>query len=186
MTAVDLVEAWRQWGAENPALKDMRLWGTQILWWGRIGKIAMFASGLVLLVDIVGPERMRRVAERPRESARRLMARFFRQDTSEADLPEGSSGYGRFAGFVIALSVVAVLLLAVSVIQDPVLQESPGLQVLLIVLFLPAVYFTGVLVFVAGPPAVEWLFEHERLVQAIRIVSFVLFLGGFHFDLLAS
>ncbi|MGC7099414.1 hypothetical protein ACPZ19_32470 [Amycolatopsis lurida] len=186
MTAVDLVEAWRQWNAENPALKDMSLWGTRILWWGRIGKIAMFASGLVLLVDIIGPERMRRVAGRPRASARRLLAQFFRPDASEEDLTEGRSGYGRFAGFVIALSVVTVLLLAVSVIQDPVLRENPGLQVLLIVLFLPAVYFTGVLVFVAGPLVVEWLFEHERLVQVIRIVSLVLFLGGFHFDLLAS
>ncbi|MBN6034432.1 hypothetical protein [Amycolatopsis sp. 195334CR] len=186
MTAVDLVEAWRQWNAENPALKDMRLWGTQILWWGRIGKIAMFVSGLVLVLDIIGPERMRRVTERPGASARRLMAQFHRKNTSGEEPVEGRSGYGRFAGFVIALSVVAVLLLAVSVIQNPLLQERPGLQVLLIVLFLPAVYFTGVLVFIAGPLVVEWLFDHERLVQVIRIVSLVLFLGGFHFDLLAS
>ncbi len=32
-----------------------------ILWWGRIGKVMAFLGGLTLILDLIGPERLRRL-----------------------------------------------------------------------------------------------------------------------------
>lgn len=55
---VDIWEAWSHWFAGQP-LGDARLWGMPILWWGRIGKLAQFAAGLAVVLDLIGPERLR-------------------------------------------------------------------------------------------------------------------------------
>ena len=54
----DLVAAW--WNGEE--LKDCVLWGHRILIWGRFGKLAEFIAALVIVIDIIGPERLNRFA----------------------------------------------------------------------------------------------------------------------------
>jgi hypothetical protein len=55
---VDIWEAWSRWLA-GELLGDAKLWGVPIQWWGRIGKLAQFAAGLVVVLDLIGPERLR-------------------------------------------------------------------------------------------------------------------------------
>lgn len=58
MRSVGLLEAWHTWSAGQPT-GDLLLWKLPILWWGRIGKLAQFAGALTVILDLVGPERLR-------------------------------------------------------------------------------------------------------------------------------
>jgi hypothetical protein len=60
---VGLLEAWRLWFSGN-LMSDSLLWGVmKILWWGRIGKVIVLAAALTIVVDIIGPERLRSFGE---------------------------------------------------------------------------------------------------------------------------
>ncbi|MDT7784367.1 MAG: hypothetical protein QOF58_2786 [Pseudonocardiales bacterium] len=55
---VDLWEAWRLW-ITGTSMQQVVLWGMPLVWWGRAGKAAQFLAGLVALLDIIGPVRLR-------------------------------------------------------------------------------------------------------------------------------
>ena len=55
---MELLHIWGEWlnGAVD---QDDLLWGISVLWWGRIGKLMQFAAAWVLVIEIIGPERLR-------------------------------------------------------------------------------------------------------------------------------
>lgn len=58
MNEISYLDAWHRWlNGEN--VSGFYLWGLQILWWGRIGKLISFFSALAVVTEIVGPERLR-------------------------------------------------------------------------------------------------------------------------------
>lgn len=74
MQSVEVVsywEAWAQWWAGNK-LETLTMWGVPMLWWARVGKLFQFAGGLVVVLDLVGPERLRKLSERTRQLRVRL------------------------------------------------------------------------------------------------------------------
>lgn len=64
----DLFQAWAQWYSHQ--VVDNILWGRPIWWWGRIGNVLMFVSGMTLVADLVGPERISAFAEQLRQLIR--------------------------------------------------------------------------------------------------------------------
>jgi hypothetical protein len=54
--------AWHLWFSGKP-LTGLKLWGIDIIWWGRIGKILEFVAAYGVIVEIAGPERLRRYGE---------------------------------------------------------------------------------------------------------------------------
>lgn len=68
---VSLWEAWARWLNGNK-IEDLTMWGVRMLWWARIGKLLEFAGGLVVVLDLVGPERLRKLSERTRQTRTRL------------------------------------------------------------------------------------------------------------------
>ena len=62
-TAVDLtiVEAWNLWWSGNQ-LTDHTLYGVSILWLSRAGKLLTFLAGVTIVLDAIGPERLRAYA----------------------------------------------------------------------------------------------------------------------------
>jgi hypothetical protein len=58
MENLGLLEAWALWG-QGKALNGMSLWGIPMIWWGRAGKIAAFLGGLTVVLDVIGPDRIR-------------------------------------------------------------------------------------------------------------------------------
>lgn len=60
-----LVQAWMRW-CSGSSLAGDHLWGLQILWWGRIGNCLMFASGLTIVAELIGPSRLSIFAQRLR------------------------------------------------------------------------------------------------------------------------
>ncbi|SCG47499.1 hypothetical protein GA0070609_1934 [Micromonospora echinaurantiaca] len=66
--------AWSVWWDGRSASQEP-LWGHTVMWWARVGKLLQFAAGLVVLLDLVGPERLRSAGRRLSASyaeARRL------------------------------------------------------------------------------------------------------------------
>lgn len=45
------------WQAGKP-VAGYDLWGLQLLWWGRIGKVISFVSGATIILDAIGAERL--------------------------------------------------------------------------------------------------------------------------------
>lgn len=61
--SVSLPEAWLHW-LSGVDLNGYILWGLQIRTWARIGKLLQFLAGLVVVLDLVGPKRLRSFARR--------------------------------------------------------------------------------------------------------------------------
>lgn len=64
---IGYLEAWRLWFAGQQVPGDALLWFMSLRWWARAGKIATFLGGTTVVLDIIGPERLRKVAERRNE-----------------------------------------------------------------------------------------------------------------------
>jgi hypothetical protein len=184
MESIGWFDAWSRWASGDPDLKDKLLWGMQILWWGRVGKFAAFVGGLTLILDIIGPERIRqatsRSAKKLREGTSLLVVGLRRanylavaavviifliiipivrvtQGKSPYVNPFGPEGYGRFHAWDWAQGALG------------------GVAVLLALFLLPRIR-----------RGLVWIFEHDKTAYAARMVSLALFLVGFHFDMLAS
>ena len=56
---ITYLDAWSQWFAGREVDPQLRLWFMSILWWGRVGKIAAFLGGLTVILDLIGPDRLR-------------------------------------------------------------------------------------------------------------------------------
>jgi hypothetical protein len=54
----EFVRAWRIW-TDGRSAQPEPLWGHTVLWWARTGKLLQFAAGLVVILDLVGPVRLR-------------------------------------------------------------------------------------------------------------------------------
>lgn len=56
--SISWLEAWRLWFSGKP-LTGTHLWGLNIIWWGRIGKILEFVAAYSIITEIVGERRLR-------------------------------------------------------------------------------------------------------------------------------
>jgi len=59
MQHVSINEVWSLWFSGR-TVNELYLWGHTVLWWGRAGKIAEFSAALTIVIEIVGPLRLRR------------------------------------------------------------------------------------------------------------------------------
>jgi hypothetical protein len=55
---LDLLNLWKIW-LDGKKLDDYLLWGHSILFWGRIGKLIGLLSATLIIVDIIGVDRLR-------------------------------------------------------------------------------------------------------------------------------
>jgi hypothetical protein len=60
--SVSLFGAWHLWWS-GKSLTGTTLWGLNIIWWGRIGKLLEFLAAYGVIVEIAGPERLRKYGE---------------------------------------------------------------------------------------------------------------------------
>ncbi|GAA3839217.1 hypothetical protein GCM10022243_02030 [Saccharothrix violaceirubra] len=158
-------EAWTRWAAGDPTLKDAVLWGVKVLWWARIGKLMAFLAGLVLVVDIIGPERIVASVER-RVAGGHL-------DRWRVDRRAARRGVIVFGGLFVLVLVGVVLRL----------DSGPlGILAIALVASVPALAAVNHLL----PRFLTWLYLHDRVVTAIRTASLAAFVVGFHFDMLGS
>jgi|SRR6266853_2395283 len=66
MPDLSIYDAWRLWWNGVP-LQDYTLWGHKMLWYARGGKFLEFLGALTIVIDIVGPARIRKTGENLRQ-----------------------------------------------------------------------------------------------------------------------
>lgn len=177
MASISYFEAWGMWWEGKSTLGHDLFGVMSMVWVGRIGKILSFAGGLTLLLDIVGAERLQRLA------------------------PIVKNG-----GCLLVLACSGSVFFLVPVVSDhmfflvDLVERMPDIPVISFVLFVAAFLVTMVLavfgpifLFYAPGLLVMWVQEqvarllaHERNVTIMRIGALVCVVVGFHFDLLAS
>lgn len=163
---VDYFEAWTRWFAVDESLRTATLWGVKIVWWARFGKVLAFFAGMVLLIDIIGPER---ITERYKQRFR------FMDDLSHET---GNADKAYTFGRNLALWSMAGLAVVMAFVQL-VLSASAGLTVTVIALLL-------ITLSIFGMPLLVRLAYQGKFVVLLRCASLFLFITGFHFDLLGS
>lgn len=137
-----------------------------ILWWSRGGKIVSFVGGATLVLDLVGPDRLRELGRAPTRHWGRITE--MRNSTTlvlgivGAVLPMAALVPTFLTGSLIGLAILAVVMVGT----------------LLAFGFVAAVHF--------GPPLLIRLLDTDKPAQVLRYVGAVMLLVGFHFDLLAS
>ncbi len=194
---MSLWDAWREWAAGRSTL-DLEVWGLEVVWWGRLGKILQFVGALTVVLDIIGPERLIGFGQSLRSAspfagtiarARRrwepLWAWVRERRRTPQPLPAGwwTSG-GFLVRLVLVMVGVAVALLFASWGWLLVVAVLFGGLVFLGVAAIVSIVGQGVFVLVIRP------FARVISVPSVdawaKSVGVVLLLAGFHFDLLAA
>ncbi|MEU5695443.1 hypothetical protein [Actinosynnema sp. NPDC020468] len=211
-------EPLRLWGRwlSGEKVDDARLWGLPMLVWGRTGKLLQFAAGLTVVLDLVGPERLREFGNRLRPPSWRRLA-----DRLDEPVMTGVTLF--LAGYLLLLvgsdvvhppqavspvitglvrgpaGVTGVVLCFVSIgfvalrrltrIRED--EGAPPLMGYLLVLVVSGVPMLAWIAVTRGLliPLVNGLaraFDRTDPGHPLRRVAFVLFVVGFGLDLLAS
>jgi hypothetical protein len=160
---MSIVEAWSRWLEADADLRNSVLWGLPIVWWGRFGQIAAFLGGLVIILDIVGSEKLSNL---------------------------GKYYDGILRVYVVGAAAVIVGLVAWAALTHPYdsSDELPGeastnpwvVLVLLIAIPLAIGAWLGI------SKVLIWTFNHDRVAFVVRVLSLSLLIMGFPFALLAS
>jgi hypothetical protein len=236
-----LVNVWRHWLAGEPT-SGLVLWTLPVLWWGRIGKMLEFTAVAAVVLDLVGPDRLRTWGRQLRQPVFRKVEdwgllevvglvitigliieyhayynkagqwlvvhifNFYQRLPAEAYWIAGALS----ATFLtLALAVLpwrrhdwAIQFFKVSTFISAI-PFFVAYQVALWKFFLswshgyilvPLTYTTVLLILIVPLYIIDllivnpisWLLDRERPGQPVRWLSVVLFIMGFHFDLLAS
>jgi hypothetical protein len=188
-------DVWMSWWSGQVG-GGAHLWGIPIFWWGRLGKVAQFTAGLVIVLDLVGSERLLHGAK----YARQASAAFKR------GLDSGFAGFWtdwyddeRRAGIQLGATIASVMAAGALLWRfvpyegwQRILYWIYGLiaapfafliGLLLLAFLLLALSFALLMV---PSLVVARLVGEEVPGHPARWLALALFLAGFHFDLLAS
>jgi hypothetical protein len=182
MDVVDPGELWQRWAAGDSTLRDAYLFGLKIFWWARIGKLVAFISGFLLVIDIVGQDRVmnfisKRVGARERaldERVERVRQRAkITQKLTEVERQDirRTTALWTFVPSVFGMGLVIVFDLFGSTWVT--------------VLFCTSV-IVGDIIYAYGLTIVQWLYARKRAITVARIASFSAFVIGFFLDVLGS
>lgn len=213
MNEISIFTAWKLW-LTGDLPSDVMIWGVSIFWWGRIGKIMQFVGAITIVADIIGPERIRDFGASLHTAITRMNLFRFLEDcfewyiiifrytlmkdyTDESPIKK-SSRYTRldainyFICLLITILVIGlaklyqtgwiVLIEAVIIFGCLLVSISPLITVCVIVLLIG---FELAINFVLIRP-LAWALEHPSLDRFTKVMSLLLLLIGFHFELLAS
>ncbi|MFC4588652.1 hypothetical protein [Sphaerisporangium corydalis] len=173
MPDISYFDAWRMWSEGRSTLGNDLL-GMPMIWLGRLGKITAFASGATIVLDIVGPTRLRAAQvqiDRPTET--NLVVHFVTLIAAGI--------IGMSAAIYVALRNYPLWHLTGSKLETPA-------NITLVIVAAIAGTGAGCAIWFALTALVHWTADGFRHPTAapLRLVAATLLLIGFHFDLLAS
>lgn len=214
MNEIALIDAWKAW-LENSLSLDVQVWGVSILWWGRLGKLAQFLGALTIIADIIGPARLRSFGKSLHKVATlqgavhilidswqwiSLWNRYMTAEFGSPEAREASAGMeahkSNTPGSLLMLVIIAITIWEFYNLWDGWWLFLPGFLagaaissiavpiILIITSALLTILLVGIDTVLIEPLA--WILERETVDKLIKIVSAILLLFGFHFDLLAS
>lgn len=173
--AIEWAEAWRLWfGGQQPP-SDAVLWFMSVRWWARAGKIAALLGGMTVILDILGPERLRGIAAK---------IRALKGDR----ITDKLATVGILAFFLLWAGAYSYAGADYGKIPDPETLKhivytawafGAGIGVLLSLAILLVVAFYGLRLLART-------LEAPIPANALRLAAVVVVVVGFHFDLLSS
>ena len=222
---VTLLQAWRFWFEGCPTGK-LVLWGYQVFWWGRLGKVIELASALTIVAELIGSDKLHKFGRMLKINfGHRSFMFFIRNITLSikafSGYQKGSNELSSRAAlflkeirtpllvlalfsmlltngniamvlFLIILSIAVNILYKAASIIVGLLEEDKYKRALLLeissmglLVSLPVIILLTVVETLLFKP-IAWLLEGQFRDKLIKLISILLFLLGFHFDLLAS
>lgn len=148
------------WFAGQQVPGDAVLWWMSVRWWSRAGQLAAFLGGATVVLDLIGPERLRELGRGSRK--------FHNSMGEPAPL--------RWILGNLAVSGLAAYLIIVTAV-------NLGLAEAVVA---AASWLVANAVFIYGGTVVAKILDSPRPAQALRYVGVALLLVGFHFSLLSS
>ena len=213
MNEVTLWEAWKLW-LSGHQVHDSLLWGVNILWWGRIGKLIQLLAALTIIAEIIGPQRLRSFGNSMHATFTLKKANYYLRDAmqwiqfmlrfvlttdskKEKEALEASLDFK--ANIVNLFTCLALILLGIYLVWPYwpwwliLLSAVLGYLVFLVSLS-PIVTVLVLFIFTLGGLVIDsllieplaWMIERQDIDKWVKIGSLLLFLLGFHFDLLSS
>lgn len=160
------------WIRGDQSLRDMRLWGiVQIFWLGRAGKVFAWFSAAVIILDIIGPQRLRDFEDHRR-------ARHSASQTSPGWLHRALINVAYFGT---SLAVAAAFVYEVGFHPE---HGFVRVALLFIVLLAACVLMMSILLNI-NKWAI-WIFERDRPARVARLASYLFLTVGALLDALVS
>ncbi|MEV4059748.1 hypothetical protein [Nonomuraea dietziae] len=167
MTDLDLVEAWELW-LSNVQVNQHTLYGWSILALGRAGKLVSFVAGMTVVLDIIGPERIREFTNRFKQ----INVARHRISTDVAD-------WVKIVLVLLALAIAYRLTEIMSGVHVSITEIVLHLAMFAVAFALPVTIWFLITLLIKG-------FESPRWERVLRWGALALLAVGFHFDMLAS
>ena len=207
----ELQKAWGSWSS-GELKQDYPLWGIKIFWWGRIGKFVAVIGASTIIVDIIGPERLRSLGEslhtRFNMTARgdllRESIRWYKKtilgSTEESTLKTAAieSKVNKLNYFLCFVLTVIFLYRIVWKSWDLSWNNGGWVGVLIIMwgmylifLFTLSALVTIIIVFILTIIGmfidyIALMLERTYIDKLVKIAGVIMLFVGFHFDFLAS
>ncbi|MFI6484312.1 hypothetical protein ACIBH1_40775 [Nonomuraea sp. NPDC050663] len=168
MPDISYIEAWGLW-LDGKSTLGNDLFGVPMIWWGRIGKIAAFVAGMTVVLDIIGPERLRQFG-----------GRHVTFDAETSRWPDKAWAVACVCGTTAPLVVfVGSAIPAWSRVMPMIGAGLLGVSLLCVLLTFERLVEVAV-------RGLARVFEHRKSELVTRCVALLTLAAGFHFDLLAS
>ena len=212
MTELTLVEAWTYWRQATP-LTGHTLWGEPILWLGRYGKIAQFFGAALIIVEIIGKDKINKLGNKlanflaspaitsPIRTAWNRAMRHWQVITGKAlatseEMKEVSTREVLTSPrYLLELLLLFVALYFVwTCLAVTWMKVIAVIVVTLLWAFIGPIASLVVILLLAAIPwlflillrAIAWVMSQPSLDTAAKVLALLLVIVGFHFDLLAS
>ncbi|MPZ47159.1 MAG: hypothetical protein GEV05_28115 [Betaproteobacteria bacterium] len=212
MAELTLCQAWANWWDSVPIISST-LWGIQILWLGRIGKVIQFAGAALIVVEIIGVSNINKAGNQlagmlsspaitspGRTAAGRAMRHWQlllgRARPTPAELREvPAREVFTSPRYVLELALLFIagywVWTSLSLLATKVLAVA---AVAIVWAFVAPFLSLIVIFFLAALPllallllkTLAWMMSRPRLDWATKVLALLLVVVGFHFDLLAS
>ncbi|MDB6060743.1 MAG: hypothetical protein JWM78_846 [Verrucomicrobiaceae bacterium] len=213
MADLNWIQAWEQWrtGAQ---LSNATLWGLSILWLGRAGKIAEFIGGATVILEIIGPDRIREASTyllaliTVKDIRARLanvsgwLHHFYFPHDRAAAVRERKITWQEIRGepLLYLSTLLSLITVTFAWIYSPIATWWLNLLLAFILIYVlqlliaPVIAavssflilcITGLLALIIIKP-LAWVLALPTLNTAVKIIAFLCLTIGFHFDLMSS
>lgn len=192
MSEVDLLQAWQEW--QKGEVKDLILYGKQIFWWGRVGKVLELVSATMIIAEVIGSERLRRFGLR--------LHGFSAEEKAKRLLHSPNKIVTIFFTLVGAWLSLTLSYIFTSFLLSHFGGPSPALGIFTFGVCAFILFLIGIVVLpIAGGDYVArvgsridtviiqptaWALDRPHVTDWVKVISVLLLLIGFHFDLLSS
>jgi len=200
----ELGTAWYYWWSKRLA-EDYLLWGNPIRWWARASIYTQFISVFAIIVQIIGPERIRNYGNSLKERHQNVKIlehikwilnwpiEFYHKLKTKKENPSLSIEQNKYTAFSLRVYAILITFTAmIAVIPDPsdvvmypiiLLILAFSAILLLLTIIVTGLRYSIYLIFLAPFASI---LEGKKLSKLIRILTLLALLFSMHFSLLSN